>query len=190
MSSLIAGRVRAARTERGWTLDELAARSGVSRRMLVHVEQATANVTIATLLRITDALGIGLPSLVDVEQVPHCQITARGAAPVLWRGANGGEGRLVAGTAPPDVVELWDWRMEPGDSHDTEAHSPGTRELVLVLAGALHLRVGQDTYVLDAGDSARFAGDEPHCYSSPESATVPTLFALTVFEPGVGRSSP
>src|SRR5256885_13844743 len=64
----IGGRVRHGRNRRGWTLDQLAARSGVSRRMLVSIEQGSANPSIATLLRISDALGIGLPALVNMDR--------------------------------------------------------------------------------------------------------------------------
>ena len=53
----IGGRVRQGRAGRGWTLNQLAERSGVSRRMLVSIEQGSANPSIATLLLITDALG-------------------------------------------------------------------------------------------------------------------------------------
>ena len=53
----IGGRVRQGRGSRGWTLDQLAERSGVSRRMLVSIEQGSANPSITTLLRISDALG-------------------------------------------------------------------------------------------------------------------------------------
>ena len=51
----IGRRVREGRTGRGWTLDVLAQRSGVSRRMLVNVEQGVTNPSIATLLRLADA---------------------------------------------------------------------------------------------------------------------------------------
>src|SRR5882757_8421069 len=108
----IGGRVRQGRNSRGWTLDQLAGRSGVSRRMLVSIEQGSANPSIATLLLISDALGIG-------------------------------QAALVAGTEPPDVTELWDWTLGLGESHSSEAHAAGTRELLLVLDGQVELRVGQ-----------------------------------------------
>ena len=57
-------RVRQERQSRGWTLDQLAEAAGVSRRMVVNVEQGAANPSVGTLLRISDALGIGLPALV------------------------------------------------------------------------------------------------------------------------------
>lgn len=190
LAGVIGGRVRERRTERGWTLDELAERSGVSRRMIVNVEQGVSNASIATLLRLSDALGIGLPALVDVERPGSLRVIETGQAPVLWRGEFGGQAMLVAGTDPPDVVELWDWTLQPGDAHRTEAHAAGTRELLLVLAGQVELTVGQQTLMLTVGDSAQFAGDVAHGYANPASAASATRFALTVFEPHVtGRTA-
>jgi len=188
LASVIGSRVRVGRTERGWTLDELAERSGVSRRMVVNVEQGAANPSIATLLRLSHALGIGLPALVDVERPGALQVIGAGQAPVLWRGPSGGQGVLVAGTDPPDVVELWDWTLEPGEAHRTEAHAAGTRELLLVLSGQVELTVGQQTQLLTPGDSAQFAGDVAHGYAN-RVGSPPARFCLTVFAPReTGRS--
>ena len=184
----IGGRVRQGRAGRGWTLDQLAERSGVSRRMLVSIEQGSANPSIATLLRISDALGVGLPALVDMDRSSRLRVTRAGAAPVLWRGKLGGRAVLVAGTEPPDVTELWDWTLGPGESYSSEAHAAGTRELLLVLDGQLELRVGQDAEVLAKGDSASFAGDLAHEYLNTGSAQA-ARFALTVFEPTVGAGA-
>ena len=68
VNEVIGQRVRQHRTARGWTLDELADRSGVSRRMVITIEHGEGNPSIATLLRISGALGVGLPVLVDVER--------------------------------------------------------------------------------------------------------------------------
>ena len=134
----------------------------------------------------SDALGVGLPVLVDVEQPRALTVTAAGQAPVLWRGPHGGQALLVAGTEPPDVVELWEWTLQPGEAHTSEAHSAGTRELLLVLEGRVDLRVGDRTERLGPGDSAAFAGDVAHGYATPADAATPARFALTVFQPQVG----
>jgi transcriptional regulator with XRE-family HTH domain len=186
VNELIGERVRQHRVAAGWTLDELADRSGVSRRMVITIEHGEGNPSIATLLRISDALGVGLPVLVDVERPRTLTVTDAGQAPVLWRGPDGGQALLVAGTEPPDVVELWDWTLQPGEAHTSEAHSAGTRELLLVLSGQVDLRVGDRTERLGAGDSASFAGDVAHGYASPDDASAPARFALTVFQPHVG----
>ena len=184
----IGDRVRQGRNSRGWTLDQLAERCGVSRRMLVSIEQGAANPSIATLLLISDALGIGLPALVDMDRSPGLRVTRAGTAPVLWRGKLGGRAVLVAGTEPPDVTELWDWTLGPGENHSSPAHAAGTRELLLVLDGQIELRVGQHAEALAEGDSASFAGDLPHGYVNASTAEM-ARFALTVFEPGVGPGS-
>ena len=189
VNEAIGERVRQQRTARGWTLDELAERSGVSRRMVITIEHGEGNPSIATLLRISDALGVGLPVLVDVERPRTLAVTPAGQGSVLWRGPRGGRGVLVAGTEPPDVVELWDWTLAPGEAHVTEAHSAGTRELLLVLEGEVDLRVGDRTERIGTGDSAAFAGDVPHGYAAPPDAPGPARFALTVFQPHVGRRS-
>src|SRR3954449_6575020 len=120
VNELIGERVRQHRTARGWTLDELAERSGVSRRMLINIEHGAGNPSITTLLRISDALGVGLPVLVSVRPSRLLSVTPAGRAPVLWRGAHGGQALLVAGTQPPNVVELWDWVMCPGEQHRSD----------------------------------------------------------------------
>lgn len=189
IAGAIGGRVRDRRLERGWTLDELAERSGVSRRMVVNVEQG-ANTSLATLLRLSDALGVGLPALVDVDRSGSLRVLAAGQAPVLWRGPGGGRAQLVAGTDPPDVVELWDWTLGPGEAYGSQAHAAGTRELLLVLAGQVQLTVGQRSQLLDLGESAQFSGDVSHGYANPAAEGPPARFCLTVFEPDVtGRRS-
>ncbi|MGH3155253.1 MAG: helix-turn-helix domain-containing protein [Streptosporangiaceae bacterium] len=184
----IGGRVRQGRASRGWTLDQLAERSGVSRRMLVSIEQGSANPSIATLLLISDALGIGLPALVEMDNPPGLRVTRAGTAAVLWRGKLGGQAVLVAGSEPPDVTELWDWSLGPGESLCSPAHAAGTRELLLVLDGQVELRAGEHAEVLAQGDSASFAGDLPHGYINASTAPA-ARFALTVVEPGVGPGS-
>lgn len=182
----IGARVKQERQSRRWTLDRLAEASGVSRRTLVNVEQGTANPSVGTLLRISDALGVGLPALVEPPQPRALKVTRSGDGATLWRGEGGGRGVLVAGTQPPDVVELWDWTLGPGDRHDSEAHARGTRELVHVLEGTVTFEVADESIVLETGDAAAFAGDVPHAYANTGGEVA--RFALTVFEPAVGST--
>ena len=100
----IGGRVRHERQSRGWTLDQLAEAAGVSRRMVVNVEQGAANPSVGTLLRISDALGVGLPALVESPRPKPVKVTRSGDGAALWTSVSGGRGVLVAGTESPDVV--------------------------------------------------------------------------------------
>jgi transcriptional regulator with XRE-family HTH domain len=180
----IGARVRQERQSRGWTLDQLAEAAGVSRRMIINVEQGSVNPSVGTLLRISDALGVGLPALVEAPQPKPVKVTRRGEGATLWHGESGGRGVLVAGTERPDVVELWDWTLAPGDHHATEAHTPGTKELLQIQQGTITLAVADQSINLDAGDAVSFPGDVAHSYANP--GTEPARFSLAVFEPGVG----
>ena len=183
----IGSRVRHERQALGWTLDQLARAAGVSRRMLVNVEQGVANPSVGTLLKISDALGVGLPSLVEPPQPEAVKVTRHGDGAALWTSEAGGRGVLVAGTEPPDVVELWDWTLAPGDRHESEAHTPGTKELLLIQQGTVVIEIADQSITLGAGDAATFASEADHSYTNP--GTEPARFTLAVFEPGVGAES-
>ncbi|MDI3341072.1 MAG: cupin domain-containing protein [Sphaerobacter sp.] len=183
----IGARVKHERQSRGWTLDQLAEAAGVSRRTVINVEQGAANPSVGILLRISDALGVGLPALVAPPQGNRVKITRRGDGATLWRSESGGRGVLVAGTEPPDVVELWDWTLAPGDRHVSEAHTQGTKELLQVQQGTVVIEVGDQSVTLDVGDAVAIPGDVPHAYANPGAQ--PARFSLAVFEPGVGAGS-
>lgn len=184
LAHVIGSRIKQERSNRRWTLDQLAEVAAVSRRMLVKVEQGAVNPSVGTLLRLSDALGIGLPALVEPPTPRAVKLVRSGEGARLWSGDHGGAGVLVAGTQPPDVVELWDWTLNPGDHHASEAHTSGTRELLHVQAGSILVTVGDDAYELRTGDALTFYGDVAHSYDNPGQE--PVRFSLTVFEPGVG----
>lgn len=185
LAALIGSRVRRERTDRGWTLDHLAELADVSRRMIVSVEQGAVNPSIGTLLRLSEALSLGLPTLVAPPHQDRVKLIRAGDGAALWKGASGGQGVLLAGTEPPNVVELWDWTLAPGEAHASDAHSQGTRELLHVHEGRLVVTVANATFTLCIGDALSFVGDEKHSYANP--GDVLTRFSLTVYEP-VGGS--
>ncbi len=186
LATAIGERVRLERQGRRWTLDQLADAAGVSRRMVVNVEQGTVNPSVGTLLRISDALGVGLPALVEPPRHRSLAVTRKGDGAALWTGELGGRGILVAGTQSPDVVELWDWTLEPGDRHTSEAHAAGTKELLHVRSGTVTVSVAEDTVSLTDGDAMTFPGDVAHSYTN--QGAEPARFSLAVFEPGVGSA--
>jgi transcriptional regulator with XRE-family HTH domain len=186
LAAAIGERVRAERRSRGWTLEQLAQASGVSRRSAINVEQGVANPSIGTLLRLSDALGMGLPALVEPVHVTPVKVTLQGQGAVLWASATGGCARLVAGSRPPDVLELWDWILGPGDKHTSEAHTALTVEAIQVQEGIVIVQVADESVTLSVGDAASFPGDVAHSYSNPGTGTA--RFCLAVSEPGVGNS--
>ncbi len=152
--------------------------------MVINVEQGAANPSVGTLLRISDALGIGLPALVEPPRPRRVKVIRQGEGAALWTSPSGGRGVLVAGTEPPDVVELWDWTLGPGDRHVSEAHAAGTKELLQVQHGTITVDVAGQAVTLEAGDALTFPGDVTHSYANPGEE--PARYSLAVFEPGVG----
>lgn len=186
LAAMIGSRVKRERQARGWTLDRLAEAAAVSRRMVVSVEQGAVNPSVGTLLRLSDALGIGLPALVEPPESKSVRVVRNGEGAELWVGAAGGRGVLVAGTRPPDVLELWDWILAPGDRQASEPHAAGTKELIHVLEGAITVKVDDRSISLETGDAIAFPGDVDHAYANQDAE--PARFSLAVFEPGVGTA--
>lgn len=124
VSLAVANRIRNWRKDKKLSLDELSRRASVSKGMLVEIEKGAANPSIAILCKLAAALGVSVADIVNVSSEPVVHVIEKQAIPVLWQGAKGGSARLLAGTAGPDMIELWQWEMQPGEHFS----SPGTRQ--------------------------------------------------------------
>jgi transcriptional regulator with XRE-family HTH domain len=180
----IARNVRRLRTGRGYTLDELASRAGVSRGMLIQIEQDRTNPSVGTLVRIADALGASLAQLVEVADAPAVRVVPAAQAVPLWRGDHGSVATLLAGTEPPQAVELWEWRLEPGDSYSSGAHLAGTRELLHVLTGRLTLTVEGETHLIGPADTVLFSGNREHRYANEGDEQLRLVMIVSAPAPG------
>jgi len=181
LAGALARVLQSLRAERGWSLDQLALRSGVSKGVLVALEQGRSNPNLATLARIADAFGVPVTRLVDVPDEPAVRITGANQARVLWRGEAGGTGTILAATDPPWAAELWRWVVQPGERFGGDAHAPATREMIWVEAGAVMLTVAGRSYQVEAGQCARFPGGLPHSYANDGAG--PALLTMIVVVP-------
>src|SRR4029453_3213680 len=82
----IAQAVHRLRTELSGPLKELAARSGISRRLIVQMEQAQANPSIGTLLRLADAFEVTLSELLPEQPAATVGVRPAGETLQLWDG--------------------------------------------------------------------------------------------------------
>jgi transcriptional regulator with XRE-family HTH domain len=179
VNAAVGRNVRGHRTRLAWTLDDLAARSGVSKGMLSQVEQARTNPSVATICRLATALGVSVASLVEAPEMPSARVVRADEAVTLWTGAQAGSAaRLLVGSGTAQQVELWDVRMLPGDGYGSEAHPSGTRELLLVIEGELTLELDGTLNRVGAGDAIAFVADRPHAYRNHGDA--PLRYALSV----------
>ena len=164
VTAAVGAQVRALRTTRGWSLDELAGRSGVSKGMVVQIEAARTNPSIGTLCRLADAFGVTMARLIEPPLPRAVRVCDVADAPELWRGPNGGTGRLLAGLIDASFIELWEWQLRPEEEHRPPDHAPGSRELIHVRAGSLSVTVDGARYDVQAGQTIEFLADRPHRY--------------------------
>ena len=184
VAAAVARNLADSRRRRGLSLEQLAQRSGVSKGMLVQIEQGRTNPSIATLCRVANALGIAVARFVEVGEATTIRLVRAAEAPVLWRGSGDGFARLLVGSDAPDCVELWEWRIAPGDAFAGEAHPSGTRELLHVLEGDLDLEIGQTRQRVGAGDSVIFRADRPHRYVNAGAALLRLIMVVAEPTPG------
>ena len=182
VTAAVARTLQALRADRGWSLDQLAARSGVSKGVLVALEQGRSNPNLATLARIGDAFGVPVTLLVDVGGEPAVRISSPDESRVLWRGPSGGTGTILGATDPPWAVELWRWEVMPGEAFGGEAHAPATREMIWVESGTVTLTVAGERHPVSAGQCARFPASRPHHYDN-ESEERARLIMVVLIPP-------
>lgn len=185
LSGALARTVAGLRAQRGWSLDHLAGRSGVSKGVLVALEQGRANPNLATLARLSDAFGVPVTQLLEGADESVVRVSGPADARVLWRGTAGGTGTIIAATPPPWATELWQWQLKPGEEFGGDAHAPGTREMTWVQSGELTVTVAGRQYRLGPGDCARFPGDLHHRYANESRGPI-TATMVVVIPPTVG----
>lgn len=184
-TAAIARNVALLRHDQRLSYEQLARRAGVSKGVVVQIEQARSNPNIATLCRLASALGVAVVDLLAEDAGAAVQVVRAAEVPVLWSGPAGGCARLLAGTRGPDMLELWEWALEAGERYDGAAHAAGTREILHVFEGWLAVEVGGQRVELGPGDGMTFAGDRRHAYLAHSGRV---RFAMAVHEPPARNS--
>jgi transcriptional regulator with XRE-family HTH domain len=165
----VAANLRQRRKGRGMSLDDLARASGVSRAALSQIETCKSNPTVGVLWKVAVGLGIPFAELIGAPRAGG-MVLRRSDAQILRSSDGRLESRPLAPAGTSSLVELYELRLAARGSHASEAHAPGTTELLVVLSGQLKMHVGDDVYELAAGDSVSFAADRPHLYENPSGS--------------------
>jgi transcriptional regulator with XRE-family HTH domain len=183
VAAAVSGRIAALRKSQGLTFDALARRAGVAKGTLVQIEQECANPSIATLCRIAAALGVSVADLVApvYDALSKTAVVKSADARRLWSGPQGGSAVLLAGTRGPDMLEMWNWELKPGERYEASRHGRGTRELIHVTSGKLLLEIEGQGALVASGATAIAHTDCHHAYANPGKS--PVRFVMTVHEP-------
>lgn len=153
----LAGRLKALRTERGWSLDGLAARSGVSRATLSRLEKAAVSPTASVLGRLCAAYGMTISRLMLMVE-DGAPPLVRAADQPVWRDpAVGFVRRSVSPPADSLAGEVLDCTLDPGATISYERPPrPGLEHHLVLREGRLTVTLGDSAHALAAGDCLRY----------------------------------
>jgi transcriptional regulator with XRE-family HTH domain len=162
----IADSVRAARTRCGFTLDQLAERTGLSKAYLSRLESGERQPSIATLLVLSRALEAPISQLLGER---------RTGAPIAFFGddqpgreVNGLTVSTQSGFAGSEALEALRIVLSPDRTPPAMARHRG-EEWLYVLTGRLRLEYGNELHLLEPGTSAHFDAEVPHRLGSDGS---------------------
>ncbi len=175
----LADRLRLEREARGWSIAELAIRSGVSRAMISKVERAEASPTAALLGRLSGPFGLTLSALLARAEGSGGAV-ARAAGQALWR--DPGTGYLRRQVSPPGAEpELVRVELPPGARvpYPAASYAPTRGHCIWVLEGALVFEEGPLRHELAPGDCLALGAPADCAYVNP-SATQACIYLVAV----------
>lgn len=163
LSGHVSERVKTLRKQRGWSLEQLATASGVSRSMLSQIERAEANPTLAVTCKIAQAFAMSLAEFVETPGASSAIHVIRADDRAhLYRSDESCEIRTLSPLHLEKDVEFYQVRLKVGGALRSAPHFQGTREFMTVEQGKIRLKSGTDAADLARGDSASYRADVPH----------------------------
>jgi transcriptional regulator with XRE-family HTH domain len=157
-------RLRELRSQHGWTLEELAERSGLSKPFLSRLEAGGRQPSIAALLTLARAFGVAMGAMFESSVPAETCVIVRGDRATVRRG-DGLKYAPLSNTArfanlqPMKIVVSHRRKGDEQYQHEGE-------EWLYVLSGRLRVLVAGASYDLESGDSAHFDSRQPHRLSA------------------------
>ena len=177
-ADLIVGkRLKDLRTRRGFSLRELADRSGLSINTLSLIENGKSSPSVSTLQQLARALDVPIAVFFESEPVEkQIVFTPADQRPTSALGKTEMEnlGKDLAGShVQPFVITL-----KPGAGSGERAIVHTGHEFVFCLAGSIHYKIEENEFVLKQGDSLVFEAHLPHCWTNDSDETAQLLLIL------------
>lgn len=157
--------LKSIRSERGWSLDQTAARTDVSKAMLGQIERGESTPTVATLWKIATGLGVPMTALLEADRAGDDVLLLRDAADLRVRPSQ--EGMQRALLFPYEArfgFELYELTFAPGFESISEPHDTGVVEHIIVQHGEIELLIEDEWQPLRQGQALRFPADRRHGY--------------------------
>lgn len=167
----LATNLRRIRSERGYSLRDLAARSQVSKALLSRLERGDGNPALDTLFRIAAALDCAVSELIDDDGEQLEVVRAHEGRRIQTDDARM-VNRLIFASSGHRRVEVFECLMEPNTRSEWAGEpSYGVTEFAIVTTGqALVGPVGREA-LLRPGDAISFRHGETNAYASLDEST-------------------
>jgi transcriptional regulator with XRE-family HTH domain len=178
LSHRLAQRLRLERDSRGWSLADLAVRSGVSKATISKIERAEVSPTAVVLVRLASAFDLTLAGLMLRAESQGSRLSRAAEQPV-WRDPATGYLRRQVFIRPDHPVELVRVEMPPKQRVTLPASSYAhIRQVLWVLSGALVITEAGETYELGTGDCLGFG--PPAEVTFANEATTPCVYIVAL----------
>ncbi|MCK4601184.1 MAG: helix-turn-helix transcriptional regulator [Phycisphaerae bacterium] len=156
-------RLRALRTARKLTLEQLSHMAGVSKAMLSQIEQDKVNPTVAVILKIANALQLGIAELVKAPTNQSIfQVISASDKNYIFRSDPLCTIRTLSPLSLEKAIEFYCLVLKVGGELVSEQHFPGTEEFLYVAKGRVALKSGEQTVEIARGDTCHYRADVPH----------------------------
>jgi transcriptional regulator with XRE-family HTH domain len=176
----IGARLKAARLARRKTLAEVAAESGLTKGFLSKLERDQVSASVASLVRLCQALGISPGALF---QSSNGEVVRHDAYQRISFGGTGLHEYLLTPRGERRVQAILS-DIEPGGGSGDEPYAlPSDVEFVFVVEGRLQITIRDEQVVLEAGDAFTFLPRSQHCFRS--IATAGRTRVLWIFSPAL-----
>ncbi|HEY6494204.1 MAG TPA: XRE family transcriptional regulator [Trebonia sp.] len=173
----IGAQLRAARLAARMSMAEVAERSGLTKGFVSKLERDLANVSVASLIRLCEALGVSVGSLF---QPPKGEVVRRDARPQINFGGRKMTEYLLTPSGEKRVQAILS-DIEPGGGSGSEPYTlPADVEFVFVLAGQLEITVAGKQITLGQGDAFTFPADARHNFRGlPQAGRAQVLWVVS-----------
>lgn len=171
------------------SLGDLSSMSGVAKSMISQIEKNESNPTIATLSRISQALGTSVEAMFadrpandgETALVQHARVQD---IPVITSDDGLCTLKIIGAIETVQFVQVYDFYAKPGGKLISSPHPLGSIENLTVLTGTLTVSIGDESWSASAGETLRYHADRPHQIvnhgDTPAHATMVNILAHMV----------